>query len=250
MTRLIAADVLKLRRRRALMAWSLVLTLGLVVLFYAWRLANGAEPAGGRLALDNLMEGLLLLGGVAPILVGAAAGAGDLGAGVLRDLVATGRPRVHLFLARVPATLVVVVAFALVAALAAAVGATVLAGHHVDAASSAPGAGTVARDVVWLVAGYAFLGVLACGVSALLGTQATSIGLLLGWQLAASTLLVQVDELGSLRDWIPLSALDRLQPTADHFLQSLAPGLAVVVLVVWAVAATVAGARRTATADL
>lgn len=249
MTRLVTADILKLRRRRGLLAWCLVLTLGTVALFFGWRLARGIDPAGGSRALESVMEGLLVLGGVAPILVGAAAGAGDLGAGVLRDLVATGRPRAQLFLSRVPATIAVVVPLAAVTTLVAAAVAAVLA-RHGGPAVVAPGMGRVALDVGWLAGCYCFLGVLACGVTALLGSQATSIGLLLGWQLAASNLLLQVSALGRLRDWVPLAALDRLQPSQSHFLPSLAPALAVTVLVVWALVATAAGTRRTVGADL
>ena len=47
----------------------------------------------------------LFFGPLAAIMIGTDAGAGDLAAGVFRDLVVTGRSRVALFAARVPAAL-------------------------------------------------------------------------------------------------------------------------------------------------
>ena len=69
--------------------------------------SNG--PAGGVHNLAGSLDLLCGLGMVAAILIGATAGAGDLSSGVFRELVATGRSRRALYLARVPAGLALVV---------------------------------------------------------------------------------------------------------------------------------------------
>ena len=65
-------------------------------------------PAGGLHNYGRLLDLLgVFMGPVAAILIGAEAGAGDLAAGVFRDNVLTGRSRMALFLARIPAALAV-----------------------------------------------------------------------------------------------------------------------------------------------
>jgi hypothetical protein len=50
-----------------------------------------------------MLDVLTVLAGVTAILIGTTAGAADVGSGVFRDLVATGRSRTALFAARIPA---------------------------------------------------------------------------------------------------------------------------------------------------
>jgi hypothetical protein len=97
-----------LRRRRALVAASLALIVGpmlvSVVVLAVLHAVNPGKygPAGG---VDNLGGALGLLtqiGSVAAVLIGVSAGGGDLGAGVFRELVVTGRSRLALFAARIP----------------------------------------------------------------------------------------------------------------------------------------------------
>src|SRR5205823_41430 len=144
----------------------------------------------------NCINGLGVLGSVAAIMIGATAGAGDRGAGVLRDLVATGAPRWRLFATRVPAVLALVVPLALAATLAAA-----LLANGLRSGLPAVGAGLAVKSAAWVAAAMVVNGALAAGVASLLGSQSTSIGLLLGWHLAASHLLVQVGALGDVRWW-------------------------------------------------
>ena len=140
--RLIAADVLKLRRRRGMLAISLLLTFGLLaVAFAVMAIQHGGNPvkygpAGG---LENYREDvgvIALMGLVVGAIVGATAGTQDIESGVFRDLAATGRSRLALFASRVVRRVGVVLSIlALTAALAAA-GAVVLAGSM--AAPAAP----------------------------------------------------------------------------------------------------------------
>ena len=127
--RLISAEVLKLARRRGLMIWSLVLTVGAVlvtqIIVIALHAANPDHygPAGGRSNLDAYTTLVALLGTVASILIGATAGTQDVSNGVFRDLVVTGRPRSTLFGVRVPGALLVFLPM-LAVGLALAIGVT------------------------------------------------------------------------------------------------------------------------------
>ncbi|MCA1678083.1 MAG: hypothetical protein LC777_03590 [Actinobacteria bacterium] len=195
------AEFLKLRKRRGLVISALVLTVvPMMVAYVVLAVLHATDPAshGPPGSLENFsgsMEVLTQLSAVAAILVGATLGAGDLGAGVFRELVVTGRSRLALFAARVPAGLGLL--FPLVGAAFAitATAATVLAGS-----SEAPSGSLLAHSAGWLALVTAPSFALALGVSSLLGSRGTSIGILLGWQLVAMPLLVQFGALGALRE--------------------------------------------------
>jgi hypothetical protein len=105
---LIRAELLKLRKRRGLVAAVGVLTIAPVAIAYsALLILHASNPdtydaAGGIDNFTSSIELMTQIGVVAAILVGATAGAGDRGAGVFRELVATGRSCLALFAARVP----------------------------------------------------------------------------------------------------------------------------------------------------
>ena len=142
--------------------------------------AGGADNFTG--ALDVLAE----VGLVAAIIVGVTAGAGDLGAGVFRELVVTGRSRLSLFAARIPGGLAYLAPFVITAFAIAAVVATTVSGPD-----AAPEASLVARYGGWLLLVYGFAFALAVGVGSVIGSRGISIGVLLGWQLAISPILLR-----------------------------------------------------------
>jgi len=251
--RLVSAEFLKLRKRRGLVLSTLVLTVApMIVAYVVLAILHAAEPAkyGPPGSLENFsgsMEVLTQLSAVAAILVGATLGAGDLGAGVFRELVVTGRSRLALYSARVPAGLALLLplvggAFAITAAAA-----TVLAGS-----SEAPSGSLLAHAAGWLALVTAPSFTLALGVSSLLGSRGTSIGILLGWQLVAMPLLVQVGALGDLREAFVDAATQRLAPAAlvgGGVAVPMSLGAAVVVLFAWMALPLAAGAWRTCTRD-
>ena len=114
--RLVGAEFLKLRKRRGLVLSALALTVVPMMIAYTVLLilhaADAAKhgPAGGLENLSGSMEILSQLSVVAAILVGSTLGAGDLSSGVFRELVVTGRSRLALFAARVPAGLALIFA--------------------------------------------------------------------------------------------------------------------------------------------
>jgi hypothetical protein len=122
---LIATKHLELRKRRGLMITLAVMTIGPAILILGLRLAfhlfDPAHygPAGDPNVFDAIVNLTAEFGFIIAAVVGAAAGTTDLNDGVFRYLVITGRSRLALYLARIPAGLailvpVVAVAFSMV----------------------------------------------------------------------------------------------------------------------------------------
>lgn len=94
--RMVTAELLRLRKNRALFAWMVVMTTGAVAALYligqAFHLNDSVHngPAGGA---DNLRHGIVVIsfvGSVAAAILGSTVGTSDLSSGVLRDLIVTG----------------------------------------------------------------------------------------------------------------------------------------------------------------
>jgi hypothetical protein len=252
--RLVRAEILKLRRRRALLAIVAATTVGTSVVAYGilaiLHAANPAHhgPAGGVLNLGHGLSVLTLLGSVAAILVGATAGAGDLGAGVFRELAVTGRSRSALFRARIPGGLAFLLSFVAVAYGLAAVASVVFAGYR-----TLPSAGLLAGGGAWLLLYCAFWFLLPLGLASLVGSRSTVIGVLLAVQLAVTPILASIPALGSGRELLPEVALTRLAPHAVRGLVNsgtVVPaslGTAELVLASWALLLVALGEWRTVT---
>jgi ABC-2 type transport system permease protein len=251
--RLIGAELLKVRKRRGLMLTTLVLTVAPMIVAYTVLLilhgTNPAKygPAGGLENLSGSMDVLTQLGVVAAILVGSTLGAGDLGAGVFRELVVTGRSRLALFAARLPAGLLLVFVVVGAGFIVTATASSLFAGS-----ADAPNAGLLVASAAWLglVTGLAL--VLALGVSSTLGSRGTTIGIVLGWQLIAMPFLLQIGALGTLREGLLGAALERVEPAASFEGGNSVPmslAAAIGVIAVWTVVPLAAGAWRTCTRD-
>jgi len=107
---LVATRFMELRRRRGLIAALTVVTIGIPTVFLAARLLLHAiapktyGPAGGYDIYTGLSAGVLyVFGFIVAAALGCTAGSDDLSDGVFRHLVITGRSRVALYLARIPA---------------------------------------------------------------------------------------------------------------------------------------------------
>ncbi len=112
---LITTKNLEIRKRRGLMITMLVLIVLPVVLFYGLRLLFHAvdphtyAPAGNPGNFSQLTNLTAEFGFIAAAALGAAAGTTDLSDGMFRHLVITGRSRLALYLARIPAGLAIIV---------------------------------------------------------------------------------------------------------------------------------------------
>lgn len=251
--RLVGAELLKLRKRRGLLAATVVLTIVPVVVAYivlvALHVADPAKygPAGG---VENFTGSVNLLGAftiVAAILIGATVGTGDLGSGVFRELVVTGRSRLALFVARIPAGLGFVLAAVGLAFAFAVAASNLLAGSL-----EGPGAQLVFDSAGWLALEASLVFVIALGVSSLVGSRGTSIGVLLGFQLVAMPLLLQVGALGVVREGLVGAAIERFEPLAvlgRPPVVSMSAAAAVLAVVAWTIVPLALGAWRTCTRD-
>ena len=124
----------QLRKRRGLVVSTLALTVvpmlvayTVLVILHATK-PDSHGPPGSMENFGGSMELLTQLSAVAAILVGTTLGAGDLCAGVFRELVVTGRSRLALFAARVPAGVALLVLLVGAAFAITATAATLLAG--------------------------------------------------------------------------------------------------------------------------
>ena len=110
---LITTKHLELRKRRGLMITVALLTVGPPVLILGLRLLFHAVdpasygPAGTPSVFSALCNLMAEFGFIVAAVLGAAAGTTDLTEGVFRNLVITGRSRLALYLARIPAGLAI-----------------------------------------------------------------------------------------------------------------------------------------------
>lgn len=247
---MVGAELLKLRRR-SLLAWTGVLTVGASVAFVGLNAVRHRVdpthygPAGGATNLQHAAMVLRYLGTVAAVLVGTTAGGQDQATGMFRDLVTTGTSRTTLFLVRLPAALAFYLVWFLPAYAVAAAASIGLAG-----ALPTPPAWMVLQYGLGLVASTTVDVVLAVGLAATLGSRTVATGILLGWELAFSRLLEHVNSFGSLRQLLTTSAIDRIFPALGEPrvvpMTALTAGL---VLTGWAVLIITTGTWRTATRD-
>ena len=112
---MIATRIMELRKRRGLMITLIVLDIGFPAVFYLIRLLGHAfapranPPAGSAQIYTFFAAGFLpTFGFIVATTVGCTAGSRDLTEGMFRHLVVTGRSRLALYLARIPAGLAIV----------------------------------------------------------------------------------------------------------------------------------------------
>jgi hypothetical protein len=113
---MIATRFMELRKRRGLMVAIIFVTIVIPTVFLVIRLLAHAfapksyGPAGGDDIFNALVAGVLyVFGFIVAATLGCTAGSVDLTEGMFRHLVVTGRSRLALYLARIPAGLAIVV---------------------------------------------------------------------------------------------------------------------------------------------
>jgi hypothetical protein len=261
--RLVNAELLKLRKRRGLVISTLGVCVVPMLIAHAVFLSQDGLAGG----MESFVTAMDLLGGmslVAAILVGATVGTGDVGAGVFRELVVTGRSRLALFAVRVPAGLGVLLPIVGAAFIVTAAISTAFAGSHETQGVAAhgdfvlgdvaPSAALLLQSAGWLALATALSFMLALGVSSLIGSRGISIGVLLGWFLVVMPLLLDPGfRLGSLRAGLFYAAMERLRP--EELFAGATPAVpmslaaAVAVLAAWTIVPLAVGAWRTCTRD-
>ncbi len=252
------ADLLKIRKRRGTVIWSLVLALLPLLIYFIVRAAqhnsNPGEhpPAGGTGGyVDALRILAVFFGPLAAILIGTDAGAGDAASGVFRDLVVTGRSRLALFASRVPAALaltwlVMIPAYALVA-----IGTYAFAGG-----TPTPPASLILNGAGFTLLSTGVICVVAVGFSSLTASRPAALTVLIAWQLVASPILTNISSLGKSRELVLREAIAHFSPVGlgDHggrggSVVTMGLGAALAVMVVWVAVFLALGAWRTRTMD-
>ncbi len=252
---MVGADFLKLRKKRGTLIWALVLALVPVVLYFIISAAQHSSdptnhaPAGG---LSGFTDGLRLVGmffgPLAAIMIGTDAGAGDLTAGVFRDLVVTGRSRLGLFASRVPAALaltwiVVIAGYAL----------TVLGTYLFASGSSTPDGALLANGLGYTLLSTGVVCIVAVAFASLTGSRPAALTVLIGWQLVASPLLANITSLGSARKLVLSQAIVHYSPVnmgGDRGSSvSMSSATAILIMLVWLAVFLALGAWRTRTMD-
>ncbi len=114
---MVATRFMELRRRRGLMIALIAVYIGIPAVFLAVRLITHAVdpksfgPAGGYTIFTTLVLAFMyIFGFIVAAVVGCTAGSSDLTDGMFRHLVITGRSRLALYFARIPAGLAIVIA--------------------------------------------------------------------------------------------------------------------------------------------
>jgi ABC-type transport system involved in multi-copper enzyme maturation permease subunit len=181
-------------------------------------------------------------------MIGTDAGATDVTAGVFRDLVVTGRSRIALFWARVPAALalcwlVIAVGYALT-----------LIGTFVFAdGSPTPDGALIANGFGFVLLATGVVCAIAVGFASLTASRPAALVVLIGWQLVASPILANISSLGGSRKAILSQALVHFSPVSLGGMHgttvTMSPLTALLMILAWLVVLLALGAWRTATMD-
>jgi hypothetical protein len=248
--RMIQAEVLKLIRRRGLMIWSLLLTIGVVavveIVLTILHAVNSAHhgPAGGPDNFRGAVETVGLFGILTAVLIGATSGSQDVQNGVFRDLVVTGRSRSRLFDVRIPGAFLVWLPMVLLGFAFATVWSFIFSG---DLANPS-------WHDIWHELAFAFaIGtvnlVMAVSLAAFVSSRIV-IAVLIAWNTVISQLLIHWSSLGGARKALDLAAAQHFQPNVgpdDRIAMSTAT--AIIVLLIWIAVFSRAGRWWTARRD-
>lgn len=259
------ADFLKLRKKRSILIWALVLALApIVIMFVVGAIQHasnptkyspttghieGFGPAGG---MEAFHVGMRLLGGLffgplVAILIGVEAGTSDTSAGVFRDLVVTGRSRIALFFSRVPAALLMCWLLIVSAYVLVLIGTFVFAGGL-----ATPDGAEILNGLGFVVLATGVLCAVSVGFASLITSKPGAIIALIAWQVIASPLISSISSLGKVREIILNQAISHFsQVTLDGHATNLtlSTGVAVLVPIGWLAVFLALGAWRTRTMD-
>jgi ABC-type transport system involved in multi-copper enzyme maturation permease subunit len=255
---MISADFLKIRKRRSTLAWSALLAVGPLLIFFIVRAVQHSSdpsvhpPAGGS---DGYLDALRILavffGPLAAILIGTDAGAGDASSGVFRDLVVTGRSRLALFGTRVPAAVALTWLVTLLG-----YGLVVLGTYLLAGGGPTPDAASILNGLGFTLLSTGVICAVAVGFSSLTASKPAALTVLIGWQLVASPILTNISSLGSAREVVLREAVDHFSPVnlgdrggRGSSVVTLSPGAAVLVIAAWLIVFGALGAWRTRTMD-
>jgi hypothetical protein len=218
----VGADVLELRRRRILMTVTVLFTVGVPVIFYGIReITHLVDPAhygaAGGVGAIKLVTLMAEFGFILAVVLGASAGTDDLTDGMFRQFVVTGRSRMALYLARIPAGLSILLSLAAVGYTVVILATAFLNTPHA-AGQSIPSAGQLASVLtecglwfaLYLVIGFT----VGLGLSVLMGQRTMPVVLLIVWQIILTPALADhvIPHFVNVQRLIVGVAMGQLQP--------------------------------------
>lgn len=240
MMQMVAADLLKLRKRHGIMIVTGVITIGVVTLLIfipeILHLYNASKygPAGGSEAYNRLVTvgGRLFV--IAAAIFGTTLGCQDAEAGVLRDMIATGRSRTKIFLSRILADIIFWTVLFVITWAWGMIFIYAFAG-----ASPAPKGGILIHGILWVWGTVLVISVLALCVATLFASRGPAIAIVIGWTIVVENILLQITFLNKYRDGLLVAASDRLSSSPRDVAQLLSTGVrisaagAFLIYVVW-----------------
>jgi hypothetical protein len=248
---LIGAKLLDLRKRSVLMAITAAFTIALPVLFYGIRviyhLADPAKygPAGAPRALATTGTLMAEFGFIVAVVLGATAGTDDLTDGMFRHLVITGRSRLALYLARIPAGLSILLSLAAVGYTVAALATGFLNSPHATGALT-PSAGALAGAGLWIEL-YLVIGfTVGLGLGVLMGQRTVPVVLLIVLDIIITPALADhaLPHFVNVERLVVGVAMDQLKPAVlagAHFGPTGGVGLVIPPMPAWAMTAVIVG---------
>ena len=228
---LIGAKLLELRKRRTLMIVIAAFTVLLPVLFYGVRLAlhlsnpGQYEPAGAPDAFATAGTLMDEFGFIIAVTLGATAGTTDLTDGMFRHLVITGRSRLALYLARIPAGLSILLSLAAIGFTVTCL-VTAFAGSPLAAGAVTPSPGTMADVGLWLELDLIIGFTVGLGLGSLMGQRTVPIVLLILLQIIITPILADHALPGFINGerLVVGVAMDQLKPAALAGGTTVGPG--------------------------
>jgi hypothetical protein len=215
---MIGAKFLELRKRRVLTAVTALFTVGTPVLFYGIRaIYHLSDPArygpAGSGAFANVVTLIAEFGFVAAVMLGATAGTGDLTDGMFRHLVITGRSRLALYLARIPAGLSILLSLAAVGFTVTALATAFLSGHE-PASVAAALPGDLTNSGLWLELDLVIGFTVGLGLGSLMGQRTVPVVLLTAWHIIITPALADhvLPHLVNAQRIVVGVAMDQLKP--------------------------------------
>ena len=181
---LISAKFLELGKRRVLMTVTVAFTIALPVIFYGIRLTYHLSdparyaPAGAPDAFATAGTLMDEFGFIIATALGATAGTADLTDGMFRHLVITGRSRLALYLARIPAGLAILLPLAAVG-FAVACLVTAFLGSPEPASAVTVSPGDMIRSGLWLELDLLIGFTVGLGLGSLMGQRTVPVILLI-----------------------------------------------------------------------
>lgn len=181
---MIGAKLLELRKRRTLMIVTVAFTIALPVIFYGIRLIYHLSdparyaPAGAPNAFATAGTVMDEFGFIIAVALGATAGTADLTDGMFRHLVITGRSRLALYLARIPAGLSILLSLAAVGFTVACL-VTAFLSSPLPAGAVTPSPGDMAAAGLWLELDLVIGFTVGLGLSSLMGQRTVPVILLI-----------------------------------------------------------------------